>query len=326
MARGEVTRVNAATGSGFLSIALWGTSIAAGRLIMGEVGLLLGPLIISLASGAIGTAIVIARPRERARLRSLPLRYWAVCGSLFVLYTVAYNLGVGLAGDNRQLLVFGMLNYLWPVLTVALSALIFRRRVRPWLALGLALALAGILLAFLARPMGGTDLSLRSVLDDVAAHPLVYGLGLCCGIAWAFYSNLGKRIAGANDANPVPLLFLATGLVYLILFLAGAFPAQAAGAKSAFGGVSMPGRWTLIGIGALLYRGLVVDLLAYVLWDRAMRRGDQLLVAAVSFFTPLLSTACISLALGVRPGGLFWIAGLALVGGAAISRFSVQGD
>jgi drug/metabolite transporter (DMT)-like permease len=323
--------VRGATGSGFVAIALWGTSIAVGRLIMGEVGLLLGPLIISIASGTVGTAILVLRPGERAKLRSLPPRYWAVCGSLFVVYNVAYNLGVGLASDGRQLLVFGMLNYLWPVLTVLLSALIFHRRVRPWLALGLSLALGGIALAFLARPPGAAGaglaaglpmgLSFRGVLADVAAHPLVYGLGLCCGIAWALYSNLGKLIAGANEADPVPLLFLGTSLVYLTLYLAGAFPGQ--GSLAAAGPAAAT--WTLVGIGALLYRALVVDLLAYVLWDRAMRRGDQLLVAAGSFFTPLLSTACVALALGVRPGSLFWIAGLLLVAGAAISRFSVHG-
>ena len=70
----------------------------------------------------------------------------------------------------------------------------------------------------------------------------------------------------------------------------------------------------------------MVDLLAYVLWDAAMRRGDQLLVAAASFLTPLLSTACVSLVLGVRPGGLFWIACLLLAAGAALSRVSVGSD
>jgi drug/metabolite transporter (DMT)-like permease len=67
-----------------------------------------------------------------------------------------------------------------------------------------------------------------------------------------------------------------------------------------------------------------VDLLAYALWDAAMRRGDQILVAAISFLTPLLSTACITLVLGVRPGGLFWTACLLLTAGAGISRVSVK--
>ena len=303
-----------ATAVGFLSILLWGTSIAVGRFAFGQVGFLRGPAIMSLASGAIGSVLVLSRKRQRAALRTLPAAYWAACGGLFVLYSVAYNLGIGLARDGRQVLVFGMLNYLWPVLTVVFSAIIFRRRVSGWLAPGILAALAGIVLAFLSRPTSQPVLSFRAVLADVAADPLVYGLGLLCGVAWGLYSNLGRKIVGDHEANPVPMLFLATGVVFLALFLSGAFPDPGAGRA---GGMSLPG------MAAMAWRALFVDLLAYALWDAAMRRGDQILVAVASFLTPLLSTACISLILGVRPGWLFWLACLLLTAGAALSRLSV---
>jgi drug/metabolite transporter (DMT)-like permease len=305
------------TAAGFLSILLWGTSIAVGRFAIGEVGLLRGPLIMSLTSGIIGTALLLSRRAERKKLRSLPAAYWPVCGGLFVLYTLAYNLGVGLARDGRQVLAFAVLNYLWPVLTVVFSALIFRRRARVWLALGLLLATAGIVLAFVSRSSGAAPLTLGGILADFSSSPAVYFLGLFCGVSWALYSNLGRKIAGANDANPVPLLFLATGAVFLSLFLAGAFPAE--GGREAV-------HWSAAAIASLAYRSLAVDLLAYIFWDAAMRRGDQLLVAVVSFGTPLLSTACISLILGVRPGWLFWLACFLLTAGAAVSRLSVRGD
>jgi drug/metabolite transporter (DMT)-like permease len=307
-----------ATASGFLSIFLWGTSIAIARFVMGEVGLLRGSMIMVLASGSLGTAILLARRGERQKLRALPAAYWPACGGLFVLYTVAYNLGIGLAKDGRQLLVFGMLNYLWPVLTVVFSALLFRRRVRVWIVPGLLLATAGIVLAFLSRPSGVAGVTLSGILADSMAAPGVYLLGLVCGVSWGLYSNLGRKIAGANTANPVPLLFLAAGVVFLALFLLGAFPAAEAGRAAV--------RWSAASVATLAYRALVVDLLAYVLWDVAMRRGDQLLVAAASFCTPLLSTACVSLVVGVRPGGLFWIACLLLAAGAALSRVSVGSD
>jgi drug/metabolite transporter (DMT)-like permease len=304
------------TAAGFLSILLWGTSIAVGRLAMGEAGLMRGALLMALCSGVVGSILLLARRAERAKLRTLPRLYWWVCGGLFVLYTVAYNLGIGLARDGRQVLVFGMLNYLWPVLTVAFSTLIFHRRARFWLVPGLLMAGVGIFLAFVSRP--DASLTLSGILLDVAAAPGIYLLGLACGISWALFSNLGKRIAGANTANPVPLFFLASGLVFLALFLAGAFPSAVPGT----GAHRMSGA----GIAALAYRALIVDLLAYVLWDAAMRRGDQLLVAAASFCTPLLSTACISLLLGVRPGVVFWAACILLAAGAALSHAGVRGE
>jgi drug/metabolite transporter (DMT)-like permease len=303
------------TAAGFLSILLWGTSIAVARLAMGEIGVMSGALLMALGSGVVGSILLLSRRQERAKLRALPPLYWAVCGGLFVLYTVAYNLGIGLARDSRQLLVFSMLNYLWPVLTVVFSVLIFQRRVRPWLIPGLLLAGAGIVLAFASRP--DASLTVRDILSDCLVSPGIYLLGLACGVSWGLFSNLGKKIAGASQANPVPLFFLASGLVFLVLFLAGAFPPSAA---------APPAHWTTAGIFALVYRALVVDLLAYVLWDVSMRRGNQLLVASASFSTPLLSTACVSLLLSVRPGPVFWAACVLLAAGAALSHAGVRGE
>ncbi len=77
------------------------------------------------------------------------------------------------------------------------------------------------------------------------------------------------------------------------------------------------------GIAALAYRALVVDLRAYVCWDAAMRRGNQILAAAASFLTPVLSTAAIAVVLGTPPGWLFWAACALSVCGAAVCRLSI---
>jgi drug/metabolite transporter (DMT)-like permease len=303
------------TGLGFLAILLWSTSIAVGRLVMTDVGVFLGPLLLTLASGAAGTVVMLARPGGRARLLGLPRRYWIVCGGLFVLYMLSYNLGIALAVDRRQVLAFGILNYLWPVLTLVFSAAVSRLRVRPWLAAGVLLAAAGIALAMLSRQEAGRA-GLAGFLADVRSNPLVYVLGLVCGVSWGLYSALGRALAGGSDANPVPILFLCTALVYGVLL--------AAGAQRALGRPPRPvASWGTAAIAALAWRALVADLLSYVCWDAAMRRGNQILTAAASFFTPLLSTACIAVVLGVAPGWQFWAACGLLVAGAAISRLSV---
>jgi drug/metabolite transporter (DMT)-like permease len=113
------------------------------------------------------------------------------------------------------------------------------------------------------------------------------------------------------------LFFLATALVYGILLAAGA--GRVVGAAPELAAAS----FSLRAIGALAWRALVSDLLAYAFWDAAMRRGNQVLTATASFFTPLLSTACVALLLRVAPGWQFWAACLLLVAGAAVSRFSV---
>jgi drug/metabolite transporter (DMT)-like permease len=312
------------TGLGLASILLWGTSIAVNRLIVVDIGLVRGPLLSTAISGLVGIAILAVRRGELARLATLPSAFWAVCGTLFVGYTLSYSLGVGLAQNGRQILLFGILNYLWPVLTVAFSAAIFRRRVSPWFFAGIVLSIAAVVLAFISRPggqggaMASSGMSLAALSSEVKSNPIVFILGLVCGISWALYSNLGKRIAGASDANPVPVLFLASSLAFgAALFV---------GADSLAPATSAAAHWGTASVSALAYRALLTDLAAYAFWDAAMRRGNQLLVAAASLFTPLLSTASIAIVLGEAPGGLFWAACVVAIGGATVCRFSVKDE
>jgi drug/metabolite transporter (DMT)-like permease len=305
-----------ATTRGFVAIFFWGTSIVAGRLIMGSLGLLRGPLAATLVSGLLGSIFVLARREGRAALRRLPARYWLACGGLFVSYLVAYNLGTGLATDGRQLLAFNVLNYLWPMTTLVFSAAFSRGRVRWWIAPGLAAGLAGTALALWSQQAGGGG----AVAAGVATGRdlLVYGLGLFCGLAWGLYSALGRRLVGPSPANPVPLLFLATAAAYAVLLALGV------GAGPAPTGSAGTTALSSAGVAAFLWRALVVDLLSYAFWDTAMRRGNQVLAAAASFLTPILSSACIALVLGVSPGWRFWAAALLAVAGAAVCRLSVR--
>jgi drug/metabolite transporter (DMT)-like permease len=303
-----------ATAFGLVSVVLWGTSIAVNRLVVDGIGLLRGPLISTLLTGTIGVAILAFRKGELAKLRRLPARYWAVCGGIFVAYTLAYNLGVGIARNGRQLLLFAILNYLWPVLTVAFSVAIFGRRVRAWFFPGLLLAAGAIVLAVVARPDGAAGVG--RILEDLRSNPLLYVLGLACGVGWGLFSNLGRKIAGASEANPIPVLFLAAGAAFAAAWLLGADRLPAV--------VSRPAHWNAATVSALAYRVLFVDLAAYAFWDAAMRRGSQILVAAASFFTPLLSTAAIAVIHGAAPGWLFWLACAMAIGGAALCRLSVR--
>jgi drug/metabolite transporter (DMT)-like permease len=308
-----------ATTRGFIAIFFWGTSIVAGRLIMGSLGLLRGPLAATLVSGVLGSIFVLSRRESRRALQGLGTRYWLACGGLFVTYLVAYNLGTGLAAGGRQLLAFNILNYLWPMTTLVFSASFSRSRVRWWIVPGIAAGLAGTVLALWSQQAGPAGAADGGVV--------VYGLGLYCGVAWGLYSALGRRLVGQSAANPVPLLFLATAAVYALLAAlgVGAEPVAAAGPRAA-PSVAVAGAAAVApaGVAAFLWRALVVDLLSYAFWDAAMRRGNQVLAAAASFLTPILSSACIVLVLGVSPGWRFWVAALLAVGGAAVCRTGVQ--
>ncbi len=322
----------AATAQGFAAVVFWGTSIAATRLIADSLGLLRGPVMSLCVSGAAGLAILVARPAERRKLRLMPASYWIVCGGLFVFYLVCYNLGVGLARDGQELLVFGVLNYLWPALTLVFAATFTKSRARWWIVPGLIAALAGTALALVARsslgaaatPIAPTPAAATTdvarLLSSIVEHPVVYLLGIACGVSWALYSALARRLAGSIDANGVPLLLLSTAAALAVLGVVA--PPLGLPALS----LLAPGSGPLhpAGVAAFLWRALVVDLASYAFWDTAMRRGNQVLSAAASYLTPLLSAATVAVVIGVDPGWRLWAASVLVVAAAVTCWTAVR--
>lgn len=63
--------------------------------------------------------------------------------------------------------------------------------------------------------------------------------------------------------------------------------------------------------------------LAYTFWDRAMRKGNIILVVSLSYFTPLLSIIISSLYLRVAIKANLWIACGLVIAGAVICKFSI---
>ena len=63
--------------------------------------------------------------------------------------------------------------------------------------------------------------------------------------------------------------------------------------------------------------------LAYLFWDRAMRKGKIILVVSLSYFTPLLSIIISSLYLQVAIEPSLWLACGLVIAGAVICKFSI---
>jgi drug/metabolite transporter (DMT)-like permease len=104
----------------------------------------------------------------------------------------------------------------------------------------------------------------------------------------------------------VALFIPATGLALLLLrFVAGESSA-----------------WTLHAVGEAAVLA-TMTVLAYAFWDAAMRKGNLLLVAACSYFTPLLSTLVSCAYLRVVPQWRLWLGCLVLVTGSLLTWLSV---
>jgi drug/metabolite transporter (DMT)-like permease len=280
------------------AVGLWSTSIAVARSLAEQ----LGPLTAAAAVYLTGAVLMAAESWLcRHRLPGLSgygRAYLWGCGGLFVFYMYAFYEALALAADRLQVLELGMLNYLWPTLTVLLSVVLLGRKANWGLLPGTLLALVGILVVMTHEGIP----SWNATQASVAANPVAYALALAAGVSWALYSTLTSRLSAQAGEGSVFPFVLATGVLMLLL--------RAAGSESS--------TWTLTAAGEVAFLGAATAV-AYACWDLAMRRGDVTQVACFSYLTPLLSTLVSCAYLRVAPGRPLWLGCAAVVAGSLLS-------
>lgn len=289
----EHTPRRSATLGGIGAILLWSTTVPLARGLAEHVGPVTGAAAASAVSGALAFFSLLRRRQPWP-----PRAYVVGCGVLFVAYAVLLYLAVGRATSRQQVLEVGLVNYLWPALTLLLSTVVLGRRARWTLWPGTVLALAGVALA-LTHAAG---FSWPALARNVASNPAVYAMALAAAVSWALYSNLTQRWAGGHAAGAVDLFLVVTAFAFATLTLV------------------MPeaSRWTGVAVFEALGLGLAT-FGGYRLWDRAMRQGNAVVVAAASYLTPLLSTLAACAYLGIAPGPRLWLGCAALVTGSLVS-------
>jgi drug/metabolite transporter (DMT)-like permease len=301
--RPNLENTTLSTFSGFAAIVLWSTTFALARSVSEQVGSLTAGAFVYLFGGALCFLRLWWLKIPLNYFCQLPRRYLFGCGALFVFYTVAIYLTVGLAKDREQILEIALVNYLWPAATVLFSIVLLNKKARPLLVLGTVLAVVGVMLVMTQ----GAQVSWVSFVRHVQSNPVAFLLVFTAAIAWALYSNLTRRWSAPGTRGAVELFILATGCVLLVLRLL----------------TTEPMSWRVQTAGEASLLGAITGL-AYTLWDAAMRKGNLLLVAVGSYFTPLLSTLVSSAYLKVAPGSKLWIGCLLIVAGSLISWRSVS--
>ena len=290
-----------ATLLGLLAILLWSASVALVRSTGERLGPVTAGAVTYLLAGG-GLLLVRAARGEATPALRLPPRYLYGCGALFVGYTIAFFLALGLSASRVQTLEVGLLNYLWPVLTLVLSVPLLGFHARPTVWPGATLALGGVALVTLQGPGTSLDAWLAS-----ARSPLAAALGLAGALAWALYSNLVRRWGPRAGGGAVPWFLFASGVAFLAIALARA----------------VPSRLTAAALAECAALALVTGL-GYLFWERAMRAGDHTLVAAASYLMPLLSTLVSCVYLRIAPAGALWLGCVLLVAGSLASWASVR--
>ncbi|GLO61332.1 aromatic amino acid exporter [Vibrio sp. MACH09] len=283
---------------GVAAILLWSSLVA----LIRHVTELLGPIggaamIYSVASLFLLVSIGIPK------LRHFSWSYIVIAGGLFAAYEVCFSLALGYAIDRSQTIEMAVINYLWPSLTVLFAILGSKKSISKWIYPSLFIAFFGVAWSL----MGGQELSLLTVMNNVQSNPLAYLLAFVGAIIWAVYCNITKRLS--NGKNGITLFFIFTALSLWLQFVLTNQPPMTFTAKS---------------ISYLLIAGVVMGS-GYALWNIAIIGGNMMFLATLSYFTPILSTLLSMLLLGVTLSASFWQGVLLVTLGSLMSWWVTRG-
>ncbi|MEF3019958.1 aromatic amino acid DMT transporter YddG [Vibrio mimicus] len=264
---------------GIAAILLWGSLMALTRRVAEEFSPIGGAALIYTVS-----TLFLLFTMGVPRLKAGSARYVIIGGALFVSYEICLALALGMANDRLQAIEMSVINYLWPALTVLIAALLSKRSVSFWVYPSVGLAFLGVAWTIVAEQ----GISAADLMARIATNPTVYSMAFIGAFIWAIYCNVTQRLA--QGQNAIVLFFAATASVLWLQYALSDEPALS---------------FTWSNTSTLLLTGVVMGS-GYALWNVAILRGNMLLLATLSYFTPVISTLFSSLILGVVLGLSFW--------------------
>lgn len=275
-----------ATCIGLLAPIFWGMSLGIVRGIAEGFGLAQGEFLLYLA----GTTFVyffIGLPN----FKTIDKRYLWIGVPTASLSSTSFCLAIFLAQDASQSVEVGMVNYIWPALTILFAVLFNGVRARWWLAVGAVMAFMGLLVI-----LGGEKgFDGAAMLTHIQSNPLAYGFALLAGVSWAAFSSMTRAWAGRE--NVTTLVFILDMAAFAILWLCGVGTHE--------------GAVTTKGIVSVVLGGLAVAI-AYAAWMHGLSKGKMNIMALAGYFTPVLSCVFAIFWVDASLTWRFWM-GVALV-------------
>jgi drug/metabolite transporter (DMT)-like permease len=238
--------------------------------------------------GGIGLATLVVRRSALSAFRQ-PTEVWAFgVGGLFG-YHALYFSALRLAPPAEAALI----NYLWPLLIVLLSALLPHERLKVHHIAGAFLGLVGTVALF----AGQEQLALA------AEYTPGYAAAFVAAFVWATYSVLSRRFAAVPSEAVAGFCLVTAVLAALchLLFETTAWPADAR-------------QWL-----AVMALGLGPVGAAFYAWDFGVKRGDIRVLGAASYAAPILSTLFLVLAGYARPTLSLALAAALIAGGGLLA-------
>jgi drug/metabolite transporter (DMT)-like permease len=280
-----------ATALGIVALGFWSTSVALARGLVEPLG---ANTFLALNYGLAGAVLFFfqsCRERSFRWIAQLSPRHLGMCGLFFAGYCGGFATSLALAPDRQVALQLGVVNYLWPGWTLVFSIAVFRYRPR-WLFLltGILLGILGIILVALP---GAT---LESMWRNLSTNRLAFLLMLLASASWGLYSNLSRKHPNSSGVSAVPVFLLGVGAIFLAMRFLNHEQSS----------------WNRSVVVSLLYSILFPSAVSYLFWEIAVQKGDFVLLGALSYLVPLVSTlfACWYLS---QPAGWPLVAGSIII-------------
>lgn len=262
---------------------------------------------VAIASLTGGGLQLVSRQVSQGEIRTairLPWRLWAGPLFCFVVYGLAWPCAL-VASKATKVAGVNLINYLWPILTVVLSA---------WWVPGVRLngrvvAATGLALAGLVCANAGAIRELLSPGTSAAVSQwqqfLPYVLASVAAVTWAVYSALLARWQNwSKQFVTSPIGFISIGIIACFAFLLS--PADKG--SPSFTGLLLT---ILYGVGPL---GA-----GYLLWELALGKAKVQTLSLLAAATPVLSTLLLCCVLGKAPDSGLLLATLLVSGGVWVS-------
>ncbi|MDF7647695.1 drug/metabolite DMT transporter permease [Pantoea sp. Acro-805] len=268
-----------ATLIGLIAILLWSAIVGLIKSVSEGFGPIAGAALIYSCS-----AILLLFTVGFPNLRKFPSNYLIIGSVLFVCYELCLSLSLGFTHNGRQAIEVGMVNYLWPSMTIVLAVIVNRQKVSPLIIPGVILAVAGI-----CRVLGGDQgFSLTEMTRNVMDNPLSYGLAFTGAIIWAIYCVVTKKIA--NGSNGITLFFILTALTLWVKFLFSPQPPFVLSFQV----------WISLALAAMAMG------FGYAAWNVGILHGNVTVLAAASYFIPIISSVLAAFILSSHLTMSFW--------------------
>ena len=287
-----------ATAAGLLAIVLWSSMVGMIRLVTDSLGAIGGAAMIY-SCCAILLSVTVGWPKFKDFSRT----YLVTGAVMFAAYEVCFALAIGLADTPRQAIEVGIVNYLWPSLTVVFAIVFAGQKASRLILPGIVLSVVGI-----AVVLGGdAGLDVAGTVDNVRSNLLSYGLAFAGAVIWSGYCTVTKMFANGN--NGITPFFVLTAVSFWCMYLSSD---------------REPMHLSFTAIAATMVAACAIGF-GYALWNVGILRGNMTLLAAASYFTPVLSAAFSSLMLATALGLTFWVGTAVVCLGAILCWWATRG-